>query len=151
MKHIFINRILCLPRISKISRVARNGDMQHKCCWPRHVLIKLFCFSKVIKVLLNQQCYFPRTSWYIFLSYSAIHFSQICSLANCKAYCKLIGSLRNHDGNGDRNAKLLLFQNFRFKRFLVIRSNLLPMRDSEAVLFKFTTWKQHLWRSVPRI
>ena len=57
-----------------------------------------------------------------------------------------IGSLRNHDGNGDCNTKLLLFQNFRFKRFLPFRSNLLPMRDSEVVLFSFNsfiTWKPH--------
>ena len=35
--------------------------------------------------------------------------------------------------------KVALFQNFRFKRFLVFRSNLLPMRDSEVVPFNFTT------------
>ena len=63
----------------------------------------------------------------------------------------LLGSLRNHDGNGDGNAKLLLFQNFRFKRFLPFRSNLLPMRDSQVVLFNFTTWKPHFWRSVLQI
>ena len=63
----------------------------------------------------------------------------------------LIGILRNHDGNGDCNAKLLLFQNFRFKRFLAFRSNSLPMRDSEVVLFNFTPWKPHFWRSVLQI
>ena len=59
-----------------------------------------------------------------------------------------IGSLRNHDGNGNCNAMSLLFQNFRFKRFLVFCSNLLPLRVSEVVLFNFTTWKSYLWRSV---
>ena len=59
-----------------------------------------------------------------------------------------LGSLRNHDGNGNCNAMLLLFQNFRFKRFLVFCSNLLPLRVSEVVLFNFTTWKSFVWRSV---
>ena len=52
-----------------------------------------------------------------------------------------IGSLRNHDGNGNCNAMFLSFQNFIFKRFLVFCSNLLPLRVSEVVLFNFTTWK----------
>ena len=45
--------------------------------------------------------------------------------ASCKAASQLhrlslplLESLRNHDGNGNCNAMLLLFQNFRFKRFL---------------------------------
>ena len=42
----------------------------------------------------------------------------------------LLGSLRNHDGNGNCNVTLLLFENFRFKRFLVFCSNLLPLRVS---------------------
>ena len=41
---------------------------------------------------------------------------------------RTIVSLRNHDGNGNCNGMLLLFQNFRFKRFLVLSSNLLPLR-----------------------
>ena len=63
----------------------------------------------------------------------------------------LLGSLRNHDGNGNYNAKFLLFQKFRLKRFLVFRSSLLPLRGSEVVLFDFTTWKPDFWRSVLQI
>ena len=63
----------------------------------------------------------------------------------------IIASLRNHDGSGNCNAMLLLFQDFRFKRFLVFCLNLLPLRDSEVVHFNFTTWKPHFCRSVLQI
>ena len=48
---------------------------------------------------------------------------------------EIIANLRNHDGNG--NSMLLLFQNIRFKRFLVFRLNLRPLRDSEVAFFQF--------------
>ena len=54
-------------------------------------------------------------------------------------------SLRNHGGNGNCNAMLLLFQNF------VFRSNLLPLGDAEVVIFNSTTWKFHFWRIVLQI
>ena len=57
-----------------------------------------------------------------------------------------IGSLRNHDGNENCTAKLLLFQTFRFIRVLVFCSNLLPLRVSEVVLFNFTTLKPYFWQ-----
>ena len=57
-----------------------------------------------------------------------------------KAEVLLIGSLRSHDGNGNCNANLLLFQNFGFKRLLTFRSNLLPLRGSEVVHFTFIIW-----------
>ena len=60
----------------------------------------------------------------------------------------MIEILRNNDGIGNCNAMLLLFQNFRFKRFLVFCSNLLPLRFSEVFLFNFTAWKPYFWRSV---
>ena len=63
----------------------------------------------------------------------------------------IIGSLQKNDGNSNCNAKFLLFHNFRFKRFLVFHSNLLPLRASEAVHFNFITWKPHFWRSVLQI
>ena len=66
-------------------------------------------------------------------------------------FAHIIGSLRDHEGNGNDNAKLLLFQNFRFRRFLVFRSKLLPFRGSKVVLFDLTTWKPHFWRSVLQI
>ena len=61
------------------------------------------------------------------------------------------GSLQKHDGNGNCNAMLLLFQDFRFKRFLVFRSNFPPLRDFEIALFNFTTRKAHFWHSVQQI
>ena len=44
-----------------------------------------------------------------------------------QASYELPGSLRNQDGNGNCNAMVSLFQNFRLKRFLVFCSNLLPV------------------------
>ena len=73
--------------------------------------------------------------------------SQIVNLNSGDVLHGLLESLRNHDSNGNCNAMLLLFQNFRFKRFLVFCSNLLPLRDSEVVLSNFTTLKFQFWRS----
>ena len=58
---------------------------------------------------------------------------------------RLKGNLRNHNANGNSNynAMLLLFQNFKFKRFLVFCSNFSSLESLEVVLFNFTTWKPY--------
>ena len=48
-------------------------------------------------------------------------------------------------GNGNCKTMLLLLRNFWFIRFLGVLSNLLPLKDSEVVLFNFTTRKPHCW------
>ena len=51
--------------------------------------------------------------------------------------------------HGNYVSILLMFQNFRFKRFLIFRWNLLPWRVSEVFLFNFTTFKTHFWHPFP--
>ena len=67
----------------------------------------------------------------------------ICDSSVLRAEAVALASLRKHYNNGNCNAMLLLFHNFRFKSFLVFRSNLRPLRDTEVVLFNLTTWIFH--------
>ena len=41
-----------------------------------------------------------------------------------------------------------LFPNFGLKRFFVFRSNLLPLRVCEVVLFNCTTWKSYFFHQI---